>query len=561
MKISPHNQNSLINDVVWGKSHGIFEDKVGRRLYRAWEIVPDDEVVAALIRQRVRPLQRKEILGTLPPFKKPNLRTGDIVLGYGWDQEPLRTSVQSFNTGLLLAGGTGSGKTNLLSFWQPQIAATGCQEWLTEMYKRHLRDLRPMFSRLGIELVVLSPQNWKFNPLQAGLCHPHEFLNVIVDVLVRILDLLGRARTILYQGCHQLYAKFGIWEGQKDAWPTLFDLYEWVRERPDLNAAAREAILDRLGSLCVSLSPRCAAYRKAWQANELAKFSIVFEMGGAAETVKQVVLEPLLYSLLRYEVERGRFNSAMDLFVAFEDSQRFFDGGGEANGLTPMEELAGVIRGSAKGLGVIVQTLRGLSPRLIANLSNKIMGRLGTAQDYHQLGADMGMNTEQIEWAKRNLKPGTYIGQLADNEWREPFIFNVPLLNIPPVVSDEEVRRSVEALDFLPVVPAEEFANWKPRHLIEVSDSHVPSSHNPLLEAELRFLAAVVENPGQSSSSYAKILGINGGRAAEIRVRLVELNFIREHSVATNPRGRSSMILEPLDEGIDYLNHHPTDQL
>ena len=60
-----------------------------------------------------------------------------------------------------------------------------------------------------------------------------------------------------------------------------------------------------------------------------------------------------------------------------------------------MDELGGVIRGSAKGLGVIVQTREGFSKRLLPNLATKIIGRLGSANDYASLGADLAMNPAQ----------------------------------------------------------------------------------------------------------------------------------------------------------------------
>ncbi|MCG3148173.1 MAG: hypothetical protein PCFJNLEI_01616 [Verrucomicrobiae bacterium] len=381
------------------------------------------------------------------------------------------------------------------------------------------------------------------NLLQANTADLRLHLAMVVDLLVRVLGLPPRARTIIHQGCHEVYRRFGLWDGHHDVWPTLYDLYEWVRTAPDLNAASREAILDRLATLLLSLTPRCAAYRKAWLAADLARYSIVFEMSGTSELVKQIVVEPLLYSLFLHEVQRGVINQPTRLFVFFEDGQRFFSTTHElASGeIAPMDELAGIIRGSAIGVGVNVQSTIGLSRRLVPNLATKFCGRLGSHEDYSSVGADLGLNSQQIDWWRLHSRPGMFLGQVAEGPWREPFLFQVPLLDVPAVVNDAEVAASVAELDALPVVPAQEFTHWEPRPVVEMK-----SETTTLSEVEIRFLQGVIKQPGQSSTYYATQAGLNGQTAAKVRTRLVDLGHIREHSVATGRRGRMALILEPL---------------
>src|SRR6266516_3018872 len=112
------------------------------------------------------------------------------------------------------------GKSNRISFVALQLAALGHPAWLIENYKKQFRHLRVELRRLGRELVILQPGNWKINLLQAGPCDPRTYLSVIVDLLVRVLGLPPRARSILNQACYELYRQFGIWSGgQKDSWP------------------------------------------------------------------------------------------------------------------------------------------------------------------------------------------------------------------------------------------------------------------------------------------------------------------------------------------------------
>ncbi len=540
----------LFQDIVWGARHDAFDSPLGRSLIRAWSLGACDEPREKMIQNMVRPLQTREAFGELPPFRKPNLRNGELLLGNDLGGDEVYWFLEWLKAGVLLAGNTGSGKSTLLAYLVLQIAAQGCAVWISEMYKTQTRHLMPLFARVGAQLIVLRADNWKVNLLQAGGTNPRVHIAMAVDLLVRVLDLPPRARVILRQACHDLYRRFSIWEGRTDVWPCLFDLYEWIYAAEGLNAAAREALLDRLGILLTALTPTCAAFRTAWNPVDLARYSIVFEMRGASEFVKQILLEPALFSLMQHEVEHGQVNSNLTLSMWFEDSQRFFDtshrtAGGE---ITPMDELAGVIRGTGKGLGIVVQTMQGLSKRLVPNLTTKIAGRLGGHDDYSRLGADMAMNRQQIEWAKKHLRPGTFICQFPESDFREPFPFTVPMMRVPSVVTDHDAANSVQLLDSLPTTPAPEYADWTPQHMVSVSSD---SSSGPRLsETELRFLKAVILNTGQPSSHYAKLARMSGKRAAEIRRKLIAAGFLREHTVSTGQRGRNAIVLEPLEPAL-----------
>jgi len=74
-----------------------------------------------------------------------------------------------------------------------------------------------------------------------------------------------------------------------------------------------------------------------------------------------------------------------------------------------------------------------------------------------------------------------------------------------------------------------------------------------LSDIELRFVKAVVENPGRPSAEYAKLLGLNGTRAARLRKTLVERGLLREYKLARNARGKPAVILEPLQPACQAL--------
>lgn len=531
------------------REHDALDDAVGQRLAFAWEHGVVDPLIARMIKTRAEKVRRSIEFGTALPFRKARTEGGDFNVGKNLDGTRICRPLEMLAAGGCLAGNSGSGKTNALKFYLLQIVCF-VFAWAFELYKKELRHLVPLMSALGRAVSVVQAADIKLNPLQADTVDPRTHLNFTTDLLGRELGLGERAASILFQTCSSLYRKFGIFDGQKDHWPTLFDAWEDVYAERGLNAAARDSLLNRLGSFLMQISPDCAAYRFGWTATALAEHSIFFELGKASELVKQVVVDTLLFSLFAARVESGIPNSPLRLVVAVEDGQRFFSSRPNATGIPVMDELLSVTRGCGIAVLALVQTLIGVSRRLMANLSFKAMGRLGVAQDYELMGNDLSMSAEQVAWAKRTVGMGKFVGQFAEGHWREPFPFTVPKIDAPPVFTDDDAKRSLSTLAAIRTVPAPEFARWQPFHSVELSSE--PAAVAPeLSKGELAFLAAVVASPGLPSSEYSKIAGISGKRCIEIRKRLIDLGYIREHELATGGRGRTSIILEPLERAAE----------
>ena len=531
-------------DVAYGVQRDLFLDDWGQALLRTVALGCADDAIRGMIQERVNYVRVLEMFDQIPPFRRARLTKGEILLGGDWDMTPEWFPVQSLCSGLGLGGGTGSGKSNAWMWIAPQIAHCGVSVWMAEMYKTQLRQLRPIFQRLGKELVILPARYWKANLLQPGRRNPHFHLTMAIDLLNRILDVGERGQAILWQAAYALYDKYNVWSGTSREFPCLFDLYELVYDTPGLNVAAKEAILDRLGALLVF--GRCFAYRTAWDPVDLEKCSVVFEMQGTTEHLKQMLIEPCLYAVFQHAYECGRVNAPASLVIALEDCQRFLNSSQSTFGALPrIDELAAVTRGGGKALCPIFQTTHGLSRSLMANMTTKITGRMSIHEDYQVVGADMGQTAEQLLWARRNQRPGVFIGQTGEGDWHEPFILRVPKVTLRETVDDVEAAASRKVLDSLPTVPAREFDHWKPHHLIEVTSAPAAPALS-LSDAELRFLQAVVAEPGKASGFYARQAGMNGRRAAVIRARLVAEGYVREHRVATGPRGRAAIVLEPL---------------
>lgn len=114
-------------------------------------------------------------------------------------------------------------------------------------------------------------------------------------------------------------------------------------------------------------------------------------------------------------------------------------------------------------------------------------------------------------------------------------------------------------LSVLPVVPAVEYLDWLSREgnvvpsVARTPSQPAPKSSTVLSDAELRFLRAVVEQPGRPSGEYARLAHVGTHQAVSIRGNLVEGGYLREHRVNTRPRGRTAIILEPLPMAVSAI--------
>jgi len=140
----------------------------------------------------------------------------------------------------LIVAGTGHGKSVLGANLSLGLAQRGPKTWQLSFYKKDLLGQLPRFQREGLELVVLPAEDLKLNPLDAGENDPRTHLTSVMSRLARGLDELPpRAELLLRAFCHELYRGFGVFDGQRERWPTLFRVYEKIRTRKGLNVPAR----------------------------------------------------------------------------------------------------------------------------------------------------------------------------------------------------------------------------------------------------------------------------------------------------------------------------------
>jgi len=376
---------------------------------------------------------RQQALSGLP-FRPPRLRQGDFVFGYDRSGQKIITRLAWWNAHSLTISNTGGGKTNLSKFHAIAAAPFVRGMWLIDLRKKEFRALRPVFARLGLDLKVVRGRKFKLNPLQVPKgVDALEYASIAAELLVRVLNLPPRASTLLRSTLIRLYNETGV-VGGSDQFPTLFHLFEAIRQNRQANSQARQAILDNLEALLLDLGPDVLAYYRGWDVDKLAGQHLVMEFGGISETAKDLILNYLITAVFTARLAQGISNQGMDLWISFDEGQRICSRRKESGsyGGNPLIDMVGLVRGAGVCLNVSVLTTNDLSPSLSSLTSTKIMGRCGSRAEYMAAGNFIGINAEQAEWCLHNMVPGMFVGQVSEGQWRYPFLFSVPWLG-PPI--------------------------------------------------------------------------------------------------------------------------------
>lgn len=544
--------SKLTEEAIYCYRNGLIDDELGRAMLHIFQAGVCDPAIANMFSRRAAKHQFQQAFYGSFPFKTPKMPTGDYILGLDQNNQEIRSHMQYLNAHTLTVAGSGAGKTMLSRYKVLQLAQHLRGLFLFDLRKREFRILRKYLARLGITLHILDNKTLRFNPLQipAGV-GVSDWIPRIADTLVSVLGLPPRASKLLQTKLFPLYQQF---QGRKEGYPTLFDLFEAIKQDKDSNPQARLAFLDSLEPVLWSLGPKVLAWRYGWTTHDLAQKHLVFELAGCSETDKNLLLNSLILSEFCSRIFRNISNPKMNLLIVFDEAQRLCSASSD---LSAIADLIGLVRGSGIGLDMSLQSLNAIHPHVISNTATKVLGRCGSLADYTAMGHSMGLNPDQIQWAQLNLEPGLFIGQLGEGSWRVPFIFRVPKMTFPSE-SDTEYLDS-NPFPELKTCYASEYDNWAKTPIMDT----IPPAHTkPALfdsEQEYALCKAIADSPMQPSSIYPKLAGISSKSAKPIREHLVSKAYIRQHQVDSGSRGRTSILLEALPKGIQALRDYQED--
>ena len=543
--IGPSNHEKKVAEWV---SRDLFRDPAGRALIRSRAHGGGGEHVERLINQRISRAEYEQLYHGVNPFRAPILPKGQIPFGVDTQGKVIELDPNLLRAHMVTFGGPGAGKSAWIFFYLPALCSWGARILAVDLYKRHLRRLFAIFATMGLTLAILDWRQLRYNPLQSPIKDTRLYLSVIGELLCKTMDLRALSKVTLRRCLSELYEHYGI-DGDTPTtkYPTLCDVLQWFGEKGKaLNYSVRAVVTEKLEGLVRGFGEEIISFHRAWTARDFREQNVVLELAGAPENVKGLMLNSINFGVFQALIEQGIPNQDLRYLCVLDDPQLLLqDYGAEA---VPFAELVAVCRGYGVGLCLNLQSHYGVSDLLLGNIGTRFLGRVGRGETYASVGRDLGLSAEQLDWAKKNLKPGLFVGQLGEGEYREPFLIQTPNIPLPREVSDAEIEQSLRPLLDLPVIHADSPVSPS-RSGINASAKPTVSDSNRS-DLAMKFLGLVVAQPLRTVGFYTKALKLNGKQASALRQPLVSRGLILERSVSKSLRGRPSILLEATPQGV-----------
>jgi len=342
---------------------------------------------------------------------------------------------------LLIAGRSGSGKTNLTFVLMRGIMARGIKVLALD-WKRGYRDLLGVRPDLRVYTIGRDVAPLRFNPLipPAG-CEPGVWIKLIVDVIAAAYLGGEGVISLLVAGIDKLYRDAGVYDRMVIQWPTIPDLLAWLRKAKLKGRAAMwQASAERiLLAMTYGEFGRVVDTQNNGQVLGLLEANCVLEMDGlSSNSDRKLFSEALTLYLYRYRLAQGPRAELTNLIVLEEAHNLLLRKATEARE-SVLESSIRMIRQYGLGYVFVDQSASLLSQVAFANsyatiaLSQKLRG------DVQAIAGAMNLTDEQKQ-ALTTLPVGTAVVRLAD-EHPEAFLIRVPRFPIREgSVTDAQIR-------------------------------------------------------------------------------------------------------------------------
>jgi DNA helicase HerA-like ATPase len=502
-----------------------------------------------------------------PPPSKKFAGSGDIRVGtvsYADNQMyPFYLKSPRLKEHILIAGRSGSGKTNLTFVLMQGIMARGIKVVALD-WKRGYRDLMALHPKLRVYTIGRKVSPFRFNPLipPAG-CEPHLWIKLIVDVIASAYLGGEGVISLLVAGLDHLYADFGVFDSTQRGWPTIQDLLAWLRTaklkgRAGMWQASAERIL--LGMTYGEFGAVLNTQDNSHVA-ELLNHNVVLEMDGlSSSSDKTMFSEALTLYLYRYRLAQGPRDRLTNVIILEEAHNLLLKKSTESKE-SVLETSIRMVRQYGLGYVFVDQSASLLSKVAFANSYAIIALSQKLRSDVHEISSAMNLNDEQKQ-ALNTLSVGSAVIRLAD-EHPEPFLVKIPLCSVREgsvsdkavkdrmacYYSDSSVNKSVRSVKkVIPLVPLPDKNNKIIKDINESKETHPPSpkeskdnafSSKPkppyknLSREEIRFLSDVAARPLSTTVSRYQRLNLSRRRGNAIRQHLVSVGIIEAVAIAT----------------------------
>jgi hypothetical protein len=553
---------------------------LGRKIDGLWSayLAESDAAGKAELEQTLELLAAKHLgrnyepdRSPFPPPTKKFAQSGDIKVGSvcyaGGEMYPFCLKSVRLKEHILIAGRSGSGKTNLTFVLMEGIMARGIKVLALD-WKRGYRDLMSRHKGLRVHTIGRDVSPFRFNPLipPAG-CEPHLWIKLIVDVIASAYLGGEGVISLLVAGLDHLYSEFGVFDCTQRAWPTIQDLLAWLRTaRLKGRAAMWQASAERI--LLAMTYGEFGAVLNTQNNSHVAGLlghNVVLEMDGLSSSSDRVMFsEALTLYLYRYRLAQGPQEKLTNVIVLEEAHNLLLKKSNEAKE-SMLETSIRMVRQYGMGYVLVDQSASLLSKVAFANSYATIALSQKLRSDVQAMASAMNLTDEQKQ-ALNTLPVGTAVIRLAD-EHPEPFLVRIPRYPIREgCVSDRAIRAKwascygdssadrttrPTAKAISPVPSSDRNNGIRPNR--NVKNTHPPSPKESkvgvssdskpkpikknLSREEIRFLADIVARPLSSTVSRYQRLNLSRRRGNAVRQALIT-SLIIERAVITTRSGQ-----------------------
>jgi len=429
---------------------------LGRKIDRLWSVyLAEDAKGRFEIEQTLELLAAKHLAqdyrpdrAPFPPPEEAFAKAGDIRVGevtYGERRlYPFRVKSARLREHLLIAGRSGSGKTNLTFVLMRGIMSRSVKVLAID-WKRGYRDLLQVQPDLRIYTPGREVSQFRFNPLiPPPGCEPNVWIKLIVDVIAGAYLGGEGVISLLVAGMDHLFREMGLFDGTQTRWPTIHDLLGWLRGvklkgRAAMWQASAERILLAMtyGEFGAVLNTQDSTHIE-----RLLEHNVVLEMDGlSSNSDRKLFSEALTLWLYRYRLAQGPVARLTNLIIIEEAHNLLLRKASEGRE-SVLESSIRMIRQYGMGYVFVDQSASLLSKVAFANsyATMALSQKLGS--DIRTISSAMNLTEEQRD-SLSTLPVGSAVVRLAD-EHPEPFLVRIPLCPIREgYVSDEAVRKQM----------------------------------------------------------------------------------------------------------------------
>lgn len=511
-----------------------------------------------------------------PPPTKEFTKSGNINVGSifyaGQQLYPFFLKSARLKEHILIAGRSGSGKTNLAFVLMDGIMARGIKVLALD-WKRGYRDLMSQHRELRVYTIGRDISPFRFNPLipPAG-CEPYLWIKLIVDVIASAYFGGEGVISLLVAGLDHLYSEFGVFEKTQTKWPTVMNLLAWLRTaRLKGRAAMWQASAERIllgmtyGEFGAVLNTQDNSH-----VAELLNYNVILEMDGLPSSSDRTMFsEALTLYLYRYRLAQGPQERLTNVIVLEEAHNLLLKKSVESKE-SVLETSIRMVRQYGLGYIFVDQSASLLSKVAFANSYATIALSQKLRSDVQSIASAMNLTDEQRQ-ALNTLLVGTAVIRLAD-EHPEPFLVRIPHYPIKEgSVSDKAVRTKWGSCysdsgtnkaeqSYSRVISPIPSLDRKGKNIHIYNDrkenTHPPSPkgtkerkecvdskpkppYKNLSREEIRFLADIITRPLSATVSRYHRLNLSRRRGNAIRQHLISAGIIERVVIAT----RSSQVV------------------